>query len=130
MSWHTPWAYLGLLGGLLPYLILAIALQKKLKFEAGVCAMHRRRRRIGIAVGLLGSIASVAMMVAGGMSPPRSNQVLLILVGPIFLLVSLLAGISISRIVSPKRIDKQHAWIKGVSAAYLDELPVYPRDLE
>src|SRR5262245_20006921 len=40
-SWYHPLAYLGLLAGLLPFLIIALVLTKRMTVEAPLCHEHR-----------------------------------------------------------------------------------------
>lgn len=40
-SWHTPLAYLGLLAGLLPFIIIALILTKRMTVHVPLCERHR-----------------------------------------------------------------------------------------
>lgn len=126
LTWHTPLAYLGLLGGLIPYIILALVLQKKLTVHVGVCRDHTRKRRRVILLGTLGFLAGLGLLIFGGISlrPPTSGIVMLS--GFVLLLGSAIYGAAASRIVWPKKIVNQVAWLKGAGPEYLAELPELP----
>jgi hypothetical protein len=40
-SWHPPWVYVLFLGGLVPFVIVAVLLSKRMKIDAPLCPRHR-----------------------------------------------------------------------------------------
>src|SRR5262245_50409406 len=55
LTWHHPaWWLVLILFNIVVYLIVALVVRKKAQVTFGVCARHRRRRRIFIAVGWTG----------------------------------------------------------------------------
>ena len=124
LAWHSPVAFLGLLLGLLPYVLLAIIIRNKLTVYVGVCAGHRRKRRNAILAGVLGSLVGFLLFIAGAGSARRVGGGL-ILIGLALLILAIIYGILASRIVWPKVIRKDRAWVKGVCPAFLADLPEY-----
>lgn len=124
MSWHSPAAYLGLLLGLIPYILIAIILQKKLTVYAGVCDYHTRKRRMIIVGSILGCLAGLAVVIFAfaGFRQPNGP---LFLGGMVLLLAAMVYGAVASRILWPKRIRKDLAWVKGACPDYLAAFPEY-----
>ena len=125
LAWHSPLAFLALLGGLLPYVIVAIILTKRLTIYAGVCPRHRRRRLAGILVGWLGFALGFLVCVVGASARAPAGAWAFI-VGIVLILLSLVAGIVGSRIVWPRRIRDDRAWLNGVDPEYLCGFPEFP----
>jgi hypothetical protein len=118
LSWHHPALYLVILAGLLFYVIIALIVRKTAKIEIGICERHRSRRRMGIAIAWL-------MVPLGFASFFLANQhrVWPIFAGFALLLLSLIVGVVVSNIVSPKKIDDYYVWLKKVHPDFLAELP-------
>ncbi len=125
MAWHSPVAYFGLLLGLIPYIILAIVLQKKLTVDVSVCGHHRRRRRNAVWMAWLGAVAAFVLMILGGASLRQPASGMSIVAGFALLIFSIFYGVLAFRIIWPKRIDGQRAWVKGVCREYLATFPEY-----
>ena len=125
LAWHSPLAFLALLGGLLPYIIVALILTKRLTVYVGVCPRHRRRRWAGIVAGWLGFILGFLLCVVGASARAPTGAWAFVM-GMVMILLSLVAGIVGSRIVWPKRIGDNLAWIKGVDPEYLAGFPDFP----
>lgn len=122
LAWHSPWWYLLLLVNLVVYVVVALIVQRKADIRVGLCAMHRGRRRTWLAVAWsLVAVAVALPMVLIGLSPDSIGYGLIAL--PILLIVAALVGLYGARVVHPKRIDDTHAWIGGVSPAFLATLP-------
>jgi dienelactone hydrolase len=128
LAWHSPVAFLGLFLGLLPYIILALMMTKRLTLYVGVCEQHRSKRRNAILVGYVGFFAGFFLMIFFGVVASRGGSALLILIGFVLLLVALFYGMLASRVVWPKKIDKDLAWVKGACPEYLAHFPEYPAD--
>jgi hypothetical protein len=124
LQWCPPWAYLGLLGGLLPFLVLAIVLTKKAEAEIGLNDewFHRRRTRILIAwllcLGGLG-LAIAAAVIESGVAA---------IIGGVTFLVGLIYTAIAVPIVQVKRIDDDYVWLKGIHPDYLADLPYFEDD--
>src|SRR5262249_33622897 len=59
-SWHTPLAYLGLLAGLLPFIIIALVLTKRMSVGVPLCRAHKghwAKRTLFVLGTLLGLVA-------------------------------------------------------------------------
>lgn len=126
LAWHTPLAYLGLLGGLVPYIVLALVLQRRLTVHVGVCRYHTRRRRMAMLLGTLGFFAGFVLLIFGGVSLRSPTSGIVMFIGFVLLIGAAIYGAAASRIVWPKKIVNQVAWIKGAGPEYLAELPELP----
>ncbi len=117
LSWYSPVAYLGLLLGLLPFAIIAVITQKKMTIHIGICDYHRYQRRMGILVGVSGTFLGIGLFIGGGLA-----DIALAVPGILVILGSLVICMRKTRIVWPKRIDKQFAKLHGACPEYLAEL--------
>jgi GYF domain 2 len=119
LAWHHPAIFLLVFFGLLLYLILALALQKRTTVLISVCPEHRSARRGVILAswllflgGLGGVIAGIAMSSGWvGIS------------GAAVLLFGIFYGMARGRLVHATKIDKHHVWIGGCKKAFLEGLP-------
>lgn len=125
LVWYPSIAYLGLLLGALPFILLAIILQKKMSVFAAVCADHRRKRRYAMLFAWLGVLAALVMIIGGASSGKAAGAVIAV-GGVLVFLSAVLYGIIGSRLIWPKRINKQFAWIKGACPEYLATFPEFP----
>lgn len=130
LSWHHPACYLGLLGGLIPFVVIALIFTKRANIQIGLTDewAARRRTRIGIAwaVALLG----IAFIVGGIVLTARTNEqygVIGIPVGVITLLIGAVVGNIGGAMVTPKKIDDNYVWLKGVHANALAMFPNVPK---
>ena len=121
LSWHSPLAYLGLLGGVLPYIIIALILTKRMDVRVGVCRSHVNKRRIAMLLATLGFLAGIVVVALGTDSKEFSG--LWFLAGTATIIASLILGLLLSRIVWPKRIEYQTAWVSGACDEYLATFP-------
>jgi hypothetical protein len=118
LTWHSPWLYLLIFGGLLVYAIVAVIVSKRARINVGLCAEHQqsRQRTAWIAWGLLGG--AIAMFIGSGAADSGA------LAGLGFLTL-LAAGVVSSlavRVVKPVRIDDRQVRLKGVAREFLDSL--------
>jgi hypothetical protein len=120
--WHHPAVYLLILLNLIIYAIVAAIVRKRALVAPGLCADHKRRRRVGLTVGWLGVIFAMAIMTIGAGYDRGSFLGL----GVLLMLGSTIAGIYLSRIVVAERIGKDYVWLKGCGAEYLDSMPPLP----
>jgi hypothetical protein len=123
LSWHSPLAYLGLLGGLLPYIIVALIMTKRLEVRVGICQRHIQRRRVLMLVATLGFLLGVVLV--GVAFAGKSPNGALVLLGMLVILFSLITAVVGPRVVWPSRIEGDLAWVKGVCPEYLDSLPEF-----
>lgn len=105
--WHPQGYYALIFVGWLIYLIVATFVRKRADFEVGLCQQHVERRRNGMLIGWLGSIACL-----GAAAGCASQYPVLAMVFVLGWLGSMIAGVAMVRVVTPKRIDKQYAWLK------------------
>ncbi len=129
LSWHTPLAYLGLLLGVLPYVIVALMMRKTHRLRVPLTAQRIRRRRWEIALGWLLIVIGIYVIFSGIDAGDRGNGGALIAGG----LVAILSGIIWINVaaspVTATRIDDDYLWLKGFHPAYVAELPEFPGKL-
>jgi hypothetical protein len=126
LTWYPQWLVVLLLCvGPIPYIIVALILQKTAKIEIGLSEQWRGRRNRALLIGWLIALAAVGLFV-GGIAFVDDGGVALIPISILALLVALIYGTYASRMVSPKFIDDYYAWIKGVCPEYLSTLPEWP----
>ncbi|MCC4608123.1 hypothetical protein LL967_09600 [Xanthomonas campestris pv. zinniae] len=117
--WHHPVIYAALLLGVLPYLILAIALRKRSAHVLILCEQHERRRVRYVAV----AVASVLALLVCGLSLDGPSRWL---IGAGVMAVMLLVARLGSRVLSPTRVGHTQARYLGACDAFLDDLPPPP----
>jgi hypothetical protein len=122
LSWHHPLLYLLAFGAMLFYLILAMALSKRVTVDFGICAEHLRRRRTLMAIGL-------GLLVAGILIPIVAftyDYAGLGLLGILLAIFSVVWLILANRIVTVKKIDDYYLWLTGVNEQFLALFPTLP----
>lgn len=122
LVWHSAWLYLLLLVNVLVYIVAVLIVQKKAVIRVGLCPLHRRRRRTCLLIAWSLVILSMALPVGLMILYPDAASFGFIAL-PFLLICGALIGIFGGRVVYPKRIDDQFAWISGVSPAFLNRLP-------
>jgi hypothetical protein len=129
LAWSPGWSYIlfvpGVLLGLLPGALVLMLFQRKLSVQIGVCRRHVSARRKAILYAWIGSIAAVGLMIYGFSLDNSTMIAVAVPAGVGFLLASLVYGIVGARIVWPKRIHDDLAWLKGASPEYLAALPEF-----
>jgi hypothetical protein len=123
ISWNPPWIFIGILGGLLPVLILMLIAQKKahIVYSLGKLARSRMRNRQLIGIGLL---VAFGLLLAAGISKTGNGSNGGVLVIPS--IFTLILGLIILIKASPLKISgHRKGWfkMKGVSQDFLNELP-------
>jgi hypothetical protein len=89
----------------------------------GVCAEHARKRFVsgaaiaGLAIG--GCLALFLGIVSG-------EQGWLFLIGCVAVAVGAIAGVLRRNLVTAKKADKTHVWLKGAGSEFLESLPKWP----
>jgi hypothetical protein len=119
--WHHPGFYVVLLINIIAYVIVALIARKKAQVSPGLCATHKQKRRLGMGIGWGGFIVCFIGMFAAFASESPGLGVLLLLA----MFAAIIAGIIMSRIVYPKRIDDRYVQLKGCGEAFLAELPEF-----
>jgi hypothetical protein len=119
LYWHPPLVYLLVLINLLVYLAVALSIRKKALLHVGLCETHRTARKRAIIGTWLSVLTGIAMIIGG----IAWNSVILGLLGVVLFLGGLIVGLYKARIVSPTKINKEYAWVKGAGEPFLAELP-------
>lgn len=121
--WHHSALYLLLISPLI-YAIVALVVRKKASVSAGLCTVHKKRRRNALIFGWTGTIAGLVLM-SHGLGGGGSGGGAEALVGILTILVSIIASIIFARVVYAKKIDKTYVRLKGCGVAFLDSLPQF-----
>jgi hypothetical protein len=121
--WHHPAIYMLLLLNVIIYAVVAVAVRKKVTLSAGLCAGHKKRRRLAITLGWVGFLAGFALLVGAAGSDGGAGAVIL---GILVMLGSIVAGMIFGRVVIARRIDTSYVRLKGCGSAFLDSLPPFP----
>jgi hypothetical protein len=125
--WHEPLLFLLILAGILIYAIVALIVRKGATIEVGLCAMHQRRRTMGILVGWILGIGGFVAMIGGIILAEEMDLDMLapiaVLGAFVFWIVGAIIGTRAARILTPTKIDAQYAWFKHVDPRFLDLLP-------
>jgi hypothetical protein len=124
-SWHSQWVYVLLLAGLVPFVIIALVLTKRMRVAVPFCdahAGHWWKRNLFIVGGLL---LLIAMLIFGAVrSGPGGNdslsRALLIAVGIGFLVWIVLAIIVSLTMIRPTEITANSITLTAVSPAFVD----------
>lgn len=131
LTWVHPLAYAGLLGGLLPMLIMVAVMQKRATITLPICGACDRRWTQGVVLRLLAILAPFVLgplfgVVVGSLSSDGADGILAGLAA--FLVLILLVPLLVVKLVSEPRsvtaakIDDHRARLKGVSRELLREL--------
>jgi hypothetical protein len=120
VTWFPPLAYLGLLGGVLPFAVIAIVLQKKATVRVPLCGLHlqQRKRSILIAWGL--SLGGLALAIVG---PMYVEPALTIPLGILVFIIGVALGVIAANPLKPRKIDPPYAYLKGACELFLTQLP-------
>lgn len=127
MSWYPPWVLAVILLGLLPYVILALALTKRVRMRAPMCYLHRNHWTMRVWIIVLLLVAFVGLIIVGAIvaSQPRmdNNRI-----GSYFFLTAfgLFIGWVIvvivlqSTAIRPTQINEEEITLTGVSGYFVD----------
>ncbi len=124
--WHPPVVYVGLLAGLLPYVILALVLRKSGTIQLGLCQRHKRKRLWNVLAGLITSALSIAVFVIAGQTNDSTISAALVSIGIVMLLAGIVWAALAARTLSPTKIDDRTLWLRGAGDKLLDALPNGP----
>jgi len=126
LTWHHPALYLTLfLCGIIPYVIIALIVQKQATIAVGLSEEWFARRRRSILIAWLLILGSLAMPFGVGilLNVPADVVGFSALAAVVIALGAAVYGVVAARIVSPTEITDTHVWLKGVHPDYLAELP-------
>lgn len=121
-SWHHPAILLLILVNLLVYAIVAIVVQKKGTIYVFACPKHRRERLTMIALGWLGGLGGLVVLILGA----ANSSGWLAICGVIAFFAGIVAAF-LGRQLYPKKIDEHFLWLKGACLAFIGELNPVPR---
>ena len=130
LRWHHPAIYLIILAGLLPYVIVALIVQKTAVFHAGMAPdVHRRYR-------LLKTLAAIALLAAGILfvfaiarfeyydsigRPERAS--IMLLSSLVLFIVGLVVLAVFGYPLRPAKIEGPYVWLKGVHPEFVASFP-------
>jgi len=127
LYWHSPLLYILIFfPGILIYAIVALVVRQNAKVTAALCPVHRRKRWTTILIAWLVALLGVAAVALGislaADSDTEGVGVIGIVIG--FLLI-VGAGIYAvwSAVLSPTKMQGNHAWLKGAGNDYLATFP-------
>ena len=132
LSWHPPAVYVGLLLGIIPFVIIALIMTKRATIYIGLSDewFAIRKQKIARAWGI--SLLSIALgigMIALAAASPRSAGAFVCITGIValvFFFVGLCYGNFGARMVYPARITTDFVYLKGVHPDFLARLPEWP----
>lgn len=125
-SWHPQWVYIFVLLALLLYVILALAISKRMTLQLPLCARHLEKYkalRSAAAILLLGCIPE---MIVAGEYLPESYTGYGIAAGVLALIAGLVCLIMFGAILRPTFIDRNYGYFSNASPAFLQYLPPTP----
>jgi hypothetical protein len=126
-AWHTPLAYLGLLAGLLPFVIIALVLTKRMTVKVPLCQAHKNHWtwRSLVVLGSLLAIGAlgIGVLVMQANQQPGNDSTWMCLGGVLLLLVWLIAAAIIqSTAVRPTEITDRSIRLTKIHPAFIDAL--------
>jgi hypothetical protein len=124
LSWASPWWFLTLfLIGPLLFVIIYYCVRWTGEVSAGLCPVHRTKRRKFIAIGWITALLGIALMITAGPLVEARFMGIPILAGALLMIAGMLIGAIGAQVLVPNRIDKHFIWLKKVSPSYLAKLP-------
>lgn len=110
LYWHHSAWYLLVFVNIVIYVIVAMIVRRRAQVTYGICAKHRKRRWMFIAIGWGGAALGVLLILASPVS------------GVILILAAMLTGLFGARLAYPTRITKEEVRLAGCGEAFLDSL--------
>ena len=120
LAWHPPIVYVGLLGGILPFAIMAMVMQKKVTVMVPMCGEHLQKRKRALLIAWTLSVGGLAVAIGG---PMVARPELLIPLGIILFIVGIIFGVRTTNPLQPKKIELPYAYLKGACEMFLQQLP-------
>lgn len=125
-SWHPQWIYIFVLLALLLYVIIALAMSKRMTLQLPLCARHLEKYkslRIAAAILLLGCIPE---MIFAGTYLPEAYMGYGYSAGILALLAGLVCLIMSGTVLRPTFIDQNYGYFANASPSFLQFLPSAP----
>lgn len=123
LSWYPSWAYLALLIGPLPFIVVALVCRKRLTVTISVCEEHRRQRQQAILITWISFGMGFALCVIAVAANHGPTSAVAGLIGFGMMIGGLIYGAIRSRLIWPKQITKEYAWVKGCCPEFLADCP-------
>jgi hypothetical protein len=123
LAWFPPIYLVLLLLGVVPLLILLLFVQRKATICVYLCERHARRRKTAILVAWLVAAVGLTAIIAGGVLGLGPLIRFLIWGGVVLLAAGLIGALAASGLATPRRIDKEAAWVRGAGSPFLNSLP-------
>ena len=121
LYWHHPGFYLTLVISPIVYVIVALVARKTVKLSPGLCARHKQRRNLGLAIGWGGFLLCFSgMSIAFGSESPGLGLLLLLAT-----FGCIITGMFMSRIIYARRIDDRYVKLLGCGEPFLAQLPEF-----
>jgi hypothetical protein len=122
-SWHHPGYYALILLGLLPYVVVAMAVSDRAAVAVPLCERHLRTfSRLRLAS--LGLLLLGVLLTFGGMKYDLGAAV--ILPGLAVMFLAVVPVLTARNFLVPRKIDHSYIWLKRASAPFLESLPAGP----
>lgn len=118
-TWHHPGWYLLILAYLIIYAIVAFFVQKKARLTFGLCAEHRKQRKMNTAMAFALFFTGMIMVFFG----ISTNRSFLAIIGGLVALASMMVAANKTRILKAIHITATEARYKGCGEAFLASLP-------
>jgi hypothetical protein len=135
-SWFPPWVSVTILAGLLPYVIIAAVLTKRMSVEVPLCDRHRYHWGGRIAFTILsllglGALGVGTLVILASMGKQADNIGGLVCLGWAVLFVVWLIGLVIlqSTAIRPSEITDDQISLKGVSEEFVATAEEYEDSL-
>ncbi|MDX2212036.1 MAG: hypothetical protein SFY66_01985 [Oculatellaceae cyanobacterium bins.114] len=123
LYWHHPAIYLLILVNLMIYVVVALIVRKKAVVYLGITeAALQQQKKLLLRCWIVGIAGAILLISALALPSAQVNQ-WTVFWGVALMVSGLLWGIIGSRLVGAERIENEYVWIRGVSPAYLADLP-------
>jgi GYF domain 2 len=119
LYWMNPLFYLFILCNLLVLLIVYYIVRKKAVVHIGLCEQHRSKRKLGMAIGWSSVALGTILCCCAGIF----GSGWYVLIGVLVLFGGGITGGVMARTVTPTKIDKEYAWLRGAHKDFLADLP-------
>lgn len=119
LSYIPPWAFIFLIFWLVPFLIVALLLQKKTTLIISLCARHEHRRALALKVFIGSLIASPLLLVGAA----REDSVILGWLALATFITGIVWVILERRLISATKLDEHFVHVAGVNQDFLATLP-------
>jgi len=131
LSWHHPAAWLAILGGFFPILIVALIMTKRATIYIGLSdewfAIRKQKIARAWRIVLLSIALGIGLPILGGITQQGPGVICPAALGALVLfLVGVCYGNFGARLVYPARITADFVYLKGVHPDFLAQLPEWP----